>query len=122
MQREQMEERLNALLEEHRRHLTSEITRLTESYEKKLAELRLQLALNGQAEAAAPPKPPRSLPRLSWDSSRDLSEQLGAFVRDHGVHVIDLFRALDLDADDATLPADSADEFAAVPCHVRALL
>ena len=96
---EETEVKLNSLLREHRDHLTREITRMTEEYERRLAELRLQIAL----QPSPPPMPliiePPPTPRVHVETKRPITERLNNIIKEKGLRTIDLFRELDIDVD-----------------------
>ena len=98
------EQRLHELLEVHREHLTKEIMRVTEDYEQKLAELRLQLSLRAKPEPPPPlqvwmPPPASSQLRLVHDPTKRLATQLAEQIRLKGLRSVDLFREMDVGND-----------------------
>ena len=94
------EEKLNRLLEEHREHLMREIVRITEDYERRLAEQRLMLARYGPPpELLSPKVHVKKTFRLTNDPNMSIAEQLRVQVRDEGLRVSELFNLLDTDLD-----------------------
>ena len=97
------EEKLSRLLEEHRTHLTKEIVRLSDDYERQLAELRMQLArfaaqnesMNSARSAASPVKV-RTL--LAYDPDKTLVQLLRDQVA-RGLRLVELFNELDENGD-----------------------
>ena len=96
---EEAEAKMNLLLMEHRAQFTSEITRVTDDYERRLAELRMQLALKSSAPPppSTPERPPPS--RYQVDPSKSVSDNLSALLKHKQMHAIDLFRELDVGKD-----------------------
>ena len=96
---EEAEAKMNLLLMEHRAQFTSEITRVTDDYERRLAELRMQLALKSSAPppTSTPERPPPS--RYQVDPSKSVSDNLSALLKHKQMHAIDLFRELDVGKD-----------------------
>ena len=98
------EEKLNRLLEEHRDHLTRDILRITEDYERQLAEMRVQVARTSainEASRAARQVSPSKLRSLSldWDPDKSLAEMLRDAIKKNGLRVQDFFKELDHDHD-----------------------
>ena len=96
---EEAEAKLNNLLLAHREQLQAENTRITEDYERRLAELRMQLAL--KSTAPPPPSVPERPPPVAFrvDMSKSVTWNLNALIKEKKMHAIDLFRQLDVGND-----------------------